>query len=319
MAIGNIGGYGNINTYSYQPRTSTKKTDDTQSTDKTSQTPVRTKSAWAEEQEKKVTSKKDATQSADDQELYAKGRTIGKPTLSKKAQDYYEKLQKKFGNMQFILVSEDQKQSAEANAASYASKNKTTVLINEDKIEEMANDENVAKKYEGIIENSARKLPDLKKQLEQAVGTGNLKGIGMQVNDNGAVSFFATVRDQAAASNEALKKRQAARKAAKKAADKQAAKKADQEKKADALKEKAADKSSDTDTTKKTDDSSDDDDYKYIEKDPDSDETGEVTPWDMYGTKTIYASSVDDLIKAVKSFQTGSSAYSSGNSINYEG
>lgn len=319
MAIGNIGGYGNINTYSYKPQNSTKKTDDTENTSKTSQTPVRTKSAWADEQEKKVTSKKDATQGADDQELYTKGKTIGKPTLSKKAAEYYEKLQKKFGNMQFILVSEDQKQSAEANAAAYASKTKTTVLINEDKIEEMANDENVAKKYEGIIENSAKKLPDLKKQLEQTVGADALKGIGMQVNDNGAVSFFATVRDQAAASNEALKKRQAAKKAAKKAADKQAAKKADQEKKADALKEKAADKSSDTDTTKKTDTDTDDDDYEYIEKDPDSDETGEVTPWDMYGTKTIYANSIDDLIKAVKSFATGSSAYAAGNSINYEG
>ena len=141
----------------------------------------------------------------------------------------------------------------------------------------------------------------------------------MQVNDNGAVSFFATVRDQAAAGNEALKKRQAAKKAAKKAADKQAAKKARQKKSEEAAKEKASEKSSDTDTTKKTDTDTDDDDYEYIEKDPDSDETGEVTPWDMYGTKTIYANSIDDLIKAVKSFATGSSAYAAGNSINYEG
>ena len=224
MAIGNIGGYGNINTYSYKPQNSTKKTDDTEKASKTSQTPVRTKSAWADEQEKKVTSKKDAAQGADDQALYTKGKTIGKPTLSKKAAEYYEKLQKKFGNMQFILVSEDQKQSAEANAAAYASKTKATVLINEDKIEEMANDENVAKKYEGIIENSQKQLPDLKKQLEQTVGADALKGIGMQVNDNGTATLFAVLEKN----SEAQKLRQEkseAKKAEQKKADKKAVEK----------------------------------------------------------------------------------------------
>lgn len=315
MAIGNIGGYGNINTYSYRPKTTgKKKTDETDNSkdqvkngSNAAQTAKDTDPAGTD---KKVTAAKDA----DDQELYTKGRTIGKPTLSKKAAEYYEKLQKKFGNMQFILVSEDQKKSAEANAASFASKTKTTVLINEDKIEEMANDENVAKKYESIIANSEKQLPDLKKQLESAVGSSNLKGIGMQINDNGAVSFFATVRDQGAASAKALKERQAAKKEARKAAEKKAARKEAKEKKEEALKEKQKDQKTDqTDASEKT---SDDD---YVEKDPDSDQTGEVTPWDMYGTKTIYASSIDDLIKAVKSFSAGSSAYASGNSINYEG
>lgn len=45
------------------------------------------------------------------------GKTIGDPKLSKEAQKYYEKLKKKYGNYDFILVSKDQKANAQANAA----------------------------------------------------------------------------------------------------------------------------------------------------------------------------------------------------------
>ena len=48
------------------------------------------------------------------------GKTIGDPKLSKEAQKYYEKLKKKYGNYDFILVSKDQKANAQANAAKYA-------------------------------------------------------------------------------------------------------------------------------------------------------------------------------------------------------
>ena len=44
------------------------------------------------------------------------GKTIGDPKLSKEAQKYYEKLKKKYGNYDFILVSKDQKANAQANA-----------------------------------------------------------------------------------------------------------------------------------------------------------------------------------------------------------
>ena len=275
--------------------------------------------------EKKVTSKQDATDKTDDdQSVYTNGKTIGKPTLSKKAEEYYEKLKKKFSNMDFVLVSEDQKANAQANAASYASANKKTVLINEDKIEQMAADPEYARKYENIISNSANQLDQIKKDLETKMGAGVLKGVGMQVQDNGAVSFFATVRDQNAASNKALVKRQAEKKAAKKAEAKKAAKKAAEEKAKDKATEKAAEKksadktddTSDTDSTEKT---ADDDDFEYVEKNPDSSDKGEVTPWDMYGTKTIYANSAEDLYKAVSGYLSGSSAYATGNSINYEG
>ncbi|MBQ1917129.1 MAG: hypothetical protein II177_06590 [Lachnospiraceae bacterium] len=330
MAIGSVG-FGGVNPYSF--KTQTKKTDDakdTKNSDKTSQSTKAevTNNAWATGLDKKVTSKQDVTDKTDDdQTLYTNGKTIGKPTLSKKATEYYEQLKKKFSNMNFVLVSEDQKANAQANAASFASQNKQTVLINEDKIEQMASDPEYAKKYENIIANSSSQLQDIQKQLEAKMGAGVLKGVGMQVLDNGATSFFATVRDQNKVSNEALQKRQAAKKAAKKAEAKKAAKKAE--------KEKAAEKSDKTDDTKKADDTqdtrdakdvdetktadADDDDFEYVEKNPDSDETGEVTPWDMYGTKTIYANSAEDLYKAVQGYLSGSSVYSTGNSVDYEG
>ena len=69
------------------------------------------------------------------------GKTIGNVTLSKEANDYLESLKKKYSNLDFIVVSKDQKQAAQANAASYGNKNKTVVLIDEEKIERMATDE----------------------------------------------------------------------------------------------------------------------------------------------------------------------------------
>ena len=42
------------------------------------------------------------------------GKTIGEPQLSEKGAKYYEQLKAKYGNYDFILVSKDQKENAEA-------------------------------------------------------------------------------------------------------------------------------------------------------------------------------------------------------------
>lgn len=119
------------------------------------------------------------------------GKTIGEPQLSEQAAKYYEELKKKYSNMDFILVSADQKEYAKSKAASYANANKMVVLIDEEKIEKMASDENYRKQYEGIIANAASGLSQLGKQLS-ATGA-KVKGYGMQVNDNGTASYFAVV------------------------------------------------------------------------------------------------------------------------------
>jgi hypothetical protein len=53
--------------------------------------------------------------------------------------------------MDFILVSKDMKEMAKANAGSFANPNKMVVLIDEEKIERMAVDEQYRKQYESVI------------------------------------------------------------------------------------------------------------------------------------------------------------------------
>lgn len=151
------------------------------------------------------------------------GRTIGEPKLSKEAQKYYDKLKKKFGNYDFILVSEDQKANAQANAGKYANNIKTVVLIEEDKIERMATDESYRKKYEGILSGASSQLEQLKSSMEKS--GANVKGYGMQVNDGGTASFFAVMKKSSSDQKARIEKSAEKKKAEKKAAEKKAEKK----------------------------------------------------------------------------------------------
>lgn len=155
------------------------------------------------------------------------GKTIGEPQLSEKAAKYYESLKGKFGNMDFILVSKEEKEMAKANAAKYANPNKMVVLIDEEKLEKMATDESYRKKYEGIIAQSASGMSDFAKKLS---GTGaNIKGFGMQVNDNGTASYFAVLKKSSDDQKVRIEKAAEKKKAAKKAEAKKEAKKAEKE------------------------------------------------------------------------------------------
>ena len=191
------------------------------------------------------------------------GQTIGNPQLSEKASKYYEQLKKKYSNMNFILVSEDQKENAKANAAGYANSNNMVVLIDEDKIERMASDENYRKQYEGIIANAASGISQLASSLS-ATGT-SVKGFGMQVNDNGTASYFAVLEKSSAAQKERIEKKAAEKKKAKKAAEKKAEKKKNQER----LEKKRK-------------------------------ETGDVDDTDDTETVTVTASSIEELLEKIK-------------------
>lgn len=177
------------------------------------------------------------------------GRTIGSPTLSEEGQKYYEELKKKYGNMEFILVSSDMKEQAKAQAASYANPVKTVVLIDEEKIERMATDENYRKQYEGIISNAASGISQLKKSLESS--GAKVKGYGMQVGSGGLTSFFAVLEKSSAAQRERINKKAADKKAEKKAAEKKAERKEAKERleeKRTGGKEKPADSTYGSDT-----------------------------------------------------------------------
>ena len=175
------------------------------------------------------------------------GGTIGQPELSEKAAKYYEQLKKKYGNYDFILVSRDQKENAKANAAQYANSYKTVVLIDEDKIEQMATDEKFRKQYEGILSGAAAQIQQLKTSLQSS--GAQVKGFGMQVNDGGTLSFFAVLKKSTAEQKTRIEKKAEQKKTEKKAAEKKAAeKKAAKKEKEEQLKEKRAE-SDDTEET----------------------------------------------------------------------
>ena len=194
------------------------------------------------------------------------GKTIGNAKLSEEGAKYYQELKKKYSNMDFILVSKDQKANAQANAASYANGNKMVVLIDEEKIERMATDENYRKQYEGIIKNAASGLSQLKSQIESSGQSHNVVGYGMKVNDGGTASFSSELQKMM------LKKSSADQKARieKKAVEKKEAKKAE---------EKKAEKKEKQDKLKEAQQTSDDDD-----------------------TITISAGSIEELIKKINDY-----------------
>lgn len=155
------------------------------------------------------------------------GKTVGNPQLSEKAAKYYEELKKKYSNMEFVLVSSDMKEYAKSHVGSFANPNKLAVLIDEEKIERMAEDEDFRKQYEAILNNAASGVSQLAKKLS-ATGA-KVKGYGMQVNDGGNASFFAVIDKSLAAQRDRIAKKAAEKKEAKKADEKKAKKEADQE------------------------------------------------------------------------------------------
>lgn len=158
---------------------------------------------------------------------YHKEQTIGNPQLSEQASQYYEELKKKFSGMSFVLVSREQKQQAQANAASYASPDKMVVLIDEDKIERMAMDEAYRTQYEGVIANASGELAQMSSQL--TTSSQMVKGYGMQIDDKGMASYFAVLEKSSAAQKERIEKKAEKNRQAKKDAAKKAKKKEQQE------------------------------------------------------------------------------------------
>ncbi len=179
------------------------------------------------------------------------GKTIGDVKLSDTAKKYYDQLKKKYSNMDFILVSEDQKSAAQANASAYANTSKTVVLIDTDKIEKMATDENYRKKYESVLSGATSQLEQLKNSLVS--GNANVKGYGIQVNDGGTASFFAVVDK-----SQALQKKRIEKKAEHKAQDKKVAEKK-------AQKEKAKERLDKQREAHKTEESQDTSEYTLIQ------------------------------------------------------
>ncbi len=170
------------------------------------------------------------------------GMTIGDVQLSDKAKDYLSKLQAKFHGMEFITVSKDMKAQVQQNAAAYGNANKMVVLIDEEKLERMATDENFRKKYEGIIATSQSKMMQAKMGLSSS--GSSIKNFGMSVDSNGKESFFATVSKSQDLQKKRIEKKAAEKKQQKIKEKREASKKA-QEERIEKAKENKAEKTGD--------------------------------------------------------------------------
>ncbi len=177
-------------------------------------------------QSRKTAGESQAAQGTQKTSRYTGGKTIGEPQLSEAGKKYYEQLKKKYSNMDFILVSEDMKQQAQANAGQYANPNRMVVLINTEKIERMAVDEQYRKQYEGIISGATKQLTQMKESLGS--NAGSVKSFGMQVDDGGNASFFAVIDKSLIAQKERISE-----KAKQKAEDKKKDQKAEEKKRAE--------------------------------------------------------------------------------------
>jgi hypothetical protein len=197
------------------------------------------------------------------------GKTIGNAKLSEEGAKYYEELKKKYSNMDFILVSEDQKGNAQANAASYANSSKMVVLIDEDKIERMATDETYRKQYEAIISNASSGVSQLKSSIESSGLSSRVQGCGMQVNDGGTSSFFAVLKKSSADQKARIEKKAEEKKAEKKEAEKKAEKEEQEER---------------------------------LEKAKEEDDDTKVDDEDSEDTVTITASSIEELIQKMNDY-----------------
>ncbi|MBQ6130010.1 MAG: hypothetical protein IJL90_06860 [Lachnospiraceae bacterium] len=152
------------------------------------------------------------------------GATVGDVNLSDKAKEYYAKLKEKFGNVDFLLVSKDMKEQVEANASRYGSAARPIVLIDDEKIERMANDPAYAKKFEGIIQSSLDKLEAARNSL--AASGATIKNFGMSVGADGKTSFFAVIEKASDSANK-IREKNIAKHKAEKADEKKKAEKKD--------------------------------------------------------------------------------------------
>lgn len=147
------------------------------------------------------------------------GAVYGEPKLSDDAKKYYDTLKSKFSDMDFVLVSKDELENAKANAGRFANANRMVVLIDEDKLEKMATDEEYRKKYEGIIAMSRLNVSQIKEKLPQNIT--NVKTFGVEIGDNGAVKYFAVLDKSMQAQRERIEEKAKERSEEKKAEKKE--------------------------------------------------------------------------------------------------
>lgn len=152
------------------------------------------------------------TKAANKQEEVKKSR---QPELSSRAKKLLQELQKKYGNMDFMVGSYD----TDEEAASYLSRGtkEYSVLIDPEELEKMASDEGTKEKYLGMLEEAAGKLNEMKNQLGSR--KDEVAHMGISIGKDGSMSFFADLEKVSEKQRERIEKKREEKREEKSSAD----------------------------------------------------------------------------------------------------
>lgn len=113
-------------------------------------------------------------------------------SLSKEAKDYLNKLKEMYPDYDFIIA--DYKTDEEASEILSQGKGEMNVLITPDLLEKMATDEATRAKYEDVIAGAKDQFKEINENLTEN-GKSIVKALGITVNADGTVSFYANLKD----------------------------------------------------------------------------------------------------------------------------
>lgn len=131
-----------------------------------------------------------------------------KVTLSDRAKELLKELQKKYGNMDFIIA--DYETDEEASALLARGTKEYSVLIEPEVLEQMAADEEVKAKYMGLIDESTSQLTEMKEKLEEA--GEEVTHLGVSIEADGTIKFFAKLEEMNEKQRERIQNAKEARK-----------------------------------------------------------------------------------------------------------
>lgn len=152
--------------------------------------------------------------------------------LSKKAKELLNKLRKQYGNMDFFV---SDKNSDMKSMLANSSK-EFSVIFSAEELEKMAKDEDYARKQMDRVDQAVRMSKEINKKYGytsaygKSVGQAEITKIGIAVNDDGTMTFFAELEKSSAKQREYMERNRDKRAEDRKTAEKKAAEKAKSDK-----------------------------------------------------------------------------------------
>ena len=110
--------------------------------------------------------------------------------LSDAAKKLLEELKEKYSNMDFMVANNSSEEEAQAMLS--RGTKEYSVLFERELLEKLAADEATKEKYLGIIDEATGNIKSMREQLSDDE-TKEVKSIGMSIDANGKVTYFATL------------------------------------------------------------------------------------------------------------------------------